>query len=242
MIESNFIRYKGYLSINNNILLDNINLTIKSNKWSCIIGKSGSGKSTVLRTLAKLPISKDFNNQLNIKYNNKLKTKISWITQNPIILPWLNILDNVTIGYKFRKQKPSKEKALSLLKKVGLEEFSYKFPYVLSGGMLQKLILARTLMEDSDLILMDEPFSALDAITRENIQELTVKLLKNKTVVMVTHDILEALILSDNLYLLSGNIFTPIPVPNSKPLRKITPNMITSRKKILNKMQKAKAI
>ena len=160
MAEDNYISYSGSLKVNNNVLLNSAKLMVNSNQWTCIVGKSGSGKSTILRSLAKLPIDSAFTSKLDIKFSNIHVNKVSWMPQNPIILPWLNILDNVTLGYKFRRQKVSKAKALLLLEKVGLKELSYEFPHVLSGGMAQKLILARTLMEDSDLILMDEPFSS----------------------------------------------------------------------------------
>ncbi len=237
MAENSYISYGGSLKVNNSVLLNNAKLIINSSQWTCIVGKSGSGKSTILRTLANLTIDKAFTRKLDIKFSNVNINKISWITQNPIILPWLNILDNVILGYKLRRQKVSKEKALLFLEKVGLKSFSHKFPHILSGGMTQKLILARTLMEDSDLILMDEPFSSLDAITREEIQILSFRLFQKKTVIMVTHDVLESIVLSEKLYLLSDRVFTPILLPKRKPIRKISSQILSSREKILRKME-----
>ena len=115
-----------------------------------------------------------------------------------------------------------------------------KLPSMLSGGMKQRVALARTLMENKDIILMDEPFSALDSITRSVIQKLTWKLLKNKTVIMVTHDPLEALLLSNNLYFISNKKLMPIKLPKSRPFREVNnENLLYSHKFILNKLEKS---
>ena len=106
--------------------------------------------------------------------------------------------------------------------------------------MRQRVALARTLMEDKDIILMDEPFSSLDSITRSTIQKLTWKLLKNKTVIMVTHDPLEALLLSNDLYYISHHKLKPIKLPKTKPFRKANDiNLLYSHKYILNKLEKS---
>ena len=162
------------------------------------------------------------------------------MAQNDLLLPWASVIENVTLGQKLRREKIDIKKAKNLLEQVGLINDTKKLPSMLSGGMKQRVALARTLMENKDIILMDEPFSALDSITRSVIQKLTWKLLKNKTVIMVTHDPLEALLLSNNLYFISNKKLMPIKLPKSKPFRKVNnENLLYSHKYILNKLEKS---
>jgi len=145
------------------------------------------------------------------------------MAQSDLLLPWLTVLDNVLLKLKLRpiaNHAQEITRAKHLLKKVGLENFMHFYPKELSGGMRQRVALVRTLMEDHPIILMDEPFSALDAITRYKLQALTVSLLKNKTVIFITHDPLEALRLANEIYILQG---TPATLKKVVHLQSATP-------------------
>ena len=238
MINSSSFSLNGSLSLNKDELFSNILLEIKLNQWTVIIGQSGTGKSTLLKIIANLNIPAAFNNNISKNINEDLS--FSWMAQNDLLLPWLNVIDNITLGQKLRREKININKANILLEKVGLIDVAKQLPSTLSGGMRQRAALARTLMENNDMILMDEPFSSLDTITKSKIQKLTWSLLKNKTVIMVTHDPLEALMLSNTLYYVSNKKLKPIKLPSSKPLRKITnDNLIYSYKYILNLLKKS---
>ena len=228
---------EGSLINDQEVLFSNLKLNINLNKWTSIIGQSGSGKSTLLKVIAGMDLPKVFNNTLISSNKNY---SFSWMAQNDLLLPWASVIENVTLGQKLRREKIDTKKAKNLLEQVGLINEAKKLPSTLSGGMKQRVALARTLMENKDIILMDEPFSALDSITRSVIQKLTWKLLKNKTVIMVTHDPLEALLLSNNLYFISNKKLMPIKLPKSKPFRKVNnENLLYSHKYILNKLEKS---
>ena len=228
---------EGSLKNDQEVLFKNLKLNINLNKWTTIIGQSGSGKSTLLKIIAGMDLPKVFNNTL---INSNTNYSFSWMAQNDLLLPWASVIENVTLGQKLRREKIDIKKAKNLLEQVGLINDTKKLPSMLSGGMKQRVALARTLMENKDIILMDEPFSALDSITRSVIQKLTWKLLENKTVIMVTHDPLEALLLSNNLYFISNKKLMPIKLPKSKPFRKVNnENLLYSHKYILNKLEKS---
>lgn len=173
-------------------LLKAFELKLPQKKWTSILGKSGSGKSTLLRMIAGL-----------IPSALKVKQSLALLPQNEILLPWKNALENILIGPKLRGQYESfYPKALQILDDIGLSGFKDYFPKQLSGGMKQRIQLGRLLLEDADLILMDEPFSQLDALTRLEMNEFTQFYLKSKTVLLVTHDPIEALRLSDRILIL----------------------------------------
>ena len=228
---------EGSLKNDQEVLFKNLKLNINLNKWTTIIGQSGSGKSTLLKIIAGMDLPKVFNNTL---INSNTNYSFYWMAQNDLLHPCASVIENVTLVQKLRIEKIDIKKAKNLLKQVGLINDTKKLPSMLSGGMKQRVALARTLMENKDIILMDEPFSALDSITRSVIQKLTWKLLKNKTVIMVTHDPLEALLLSNNLYFISNKKLMPIKLPKSKPFRKVNnENLLYSHKYILNKLEKS---
>jgi putative hydroxymethylpyrimidine transport system ATP-binding protein len=129
------------------------------------------------------------------------------MAQQDLLMPWLNVLDNTLIGARLRGEKITpelKQKAIALLEESGLKNTDQLLPAKLSGGMRQRVALVRTLLENRPIILMDEPFSSLDIITRLKLQNLACKLLANHTVLLVTHDPLEALRLGDYIYTMTG--------------------------------------
>lgn len=199
----------AYLAYNNTIVFSNLSFTISAKKCTCLLGSSGIGKSTLLRFIAGL-ISKNSNTQFHGKItceeNNVLTNKISYMAQSDLLLPWLTALDNSLLGFHLRGEKSPAliEKARLLFERVGLKKSETKYPEELSGGMRQRVALVRTLIENKPIVLMDEPFSSLDAITRYQLQDLAAELLKNRTVLLVTHDPMEALRIANDIIVMSG--------------------------------------
>ena len=194
---------KKYQDIDSEILaIDNINMELYEKEFISIIGPSGCGKSTLLSILSL--IDKDYTG--NVIYKNNLK--VGYMLQTDSLFPWKNVLDNCLIGLKIKKID-TEENILyvkELLKKYGLEDFMYKYPNNLSGGMRQRVALIRTLALKPDILLLDEPLSALDSQSRLSIGKDIFNIIKNekKTAIMVTHDLNEALNVSDRVILLSN--------------------------------------
>ena len=147
---------------------------------------------------------------------------VAYMAQQDLLMPWLSALGNVSLGARLRGEKPDRGRALAMLDRVGLGAEADALPHTLSGGMRQRVALARTLMEDRPIVLMDEPFSALDAITRIRLQELAAGLLAGRTVLLVTHDPLEALRLGERIYVMAGRPASlhSAPAPDGPPPRK----------------------
>lgn len=186
------------LTYGQQLIFDNLNLTIQSNSWTAILGASGSGKSSLIKLLAGLTTKQTVTGLLpNITH------QIAYMAQTDLLLPWLTVLDNALLANQLASHH-SKESALSLLDAAGLTDALHRYPHELSGGMRQRVALVRTLLTDKPIILMDEPFSALDTLTRSRLHTLSLGLLKNKTVIFITHDPLEALKLADDIYLMRG--------------------------------------
>jgi putative hydroxymethylpyrimidine transport system ATP-binding protein len=198
----------------NEPILNALNMDIPPSKWTCILGRSGCGKSSLLRYLANLLETKvQFSGTLSTNTKTDLKGQVAYMAQQDLLMPWLTVLENVLLSEKFsintkKSQNDKKQqinKAKQLLQQVGLADKAALLPQQLSGGMRQRVALARTLMQKKSIVLMDEPFSALDAVTRYRLQNLACELLKDKTVVLITHDPQEAIRLADQLYIMQGN-------------------------------------
>jgi len=207
-MNNNFIAQIQNLSLDfkGKTLFKDLNFNILENTNSALLGGSGVGKSTLLRCIANL----EEENIKNGKIVLKKDTNIAWLSQENSLYPWLSILDNVQLYHHLKGSKTNKtlQKAKELLNQVNMSEHLNKKTYELSGGQKQRVALARTLMQDANLILIDEPFSALDAITKIQLQDLTCELLKNKTVVLVTHDPQEAIKLANHIYILKNQPVT----------------------------------
>ncbi len=197
-----------------NVVIKDLNLLIEDKpghgQFVCILGKSGCGKSTVLRYIAGLqnPTSGE------ILFNGKPRTKdtkVSMVFQKYSSYPWLTVIENIEFGLMLAGQssKERREKALKMLDIVGLTGHENKYPAELSGGQQQRVAIARSLLCNSSILLMDEPFSALDSNTRLGLQDFLMGLwnrsLKDMTIILVTHDIPEAVYLSDEIWLMSAN-------------------------------------
>lgn len=178
-------------------LYDNFFLTIPKGQWLGILGPSGVGKSTLLHAIA------------NFIQHQHPENSVALLPQHHTLLPWLTVLQNIHLGSLLRAENMPEcsVPTQSILQQVGLAQHALAYPHQLSGGQAQRAIIARTLYEKSDVVLMDEPFASLDAITKQSIHQVAYHAFHHKTVVLVTHDPLEALRLCDQLIVLQG---TPV--------------------------------
>lgn len=181
-------------------VLKDISLSVSENEFVSVVGPSGCGKSTLLRVIAGL-IESD-SGKLNIK------GKASYLHQQTLLMPWRNVYDNANLPCEIKTGKKTDDnpRILELIDDFGLKGFESYMPWELSGGMAKRVAILRSYLEERDILLLDEPFSSLDAISRKNMQQWLLKVWDNhkKTVVFVTHDIEEALFLSDKIYILSN--------------------------------------
>src|SRR3984893_3496606 len=181
--------------------LVDINLEIQEGEFICLLGPSGCGKSTLLKIIAGLIPASAGKITINGKPINGPGPERAVVFQDYALFPWMSVRDNIEFGLEARKLAPSARKEIStkLLRTVGLSDFADRFPHHLSGGMKQRVSIARALAVNPSLLLMDEPFGALDAQTRQLLQDELLRIWRQyrKTVVFVTHSIEEAIYLSD---------------------------------------------
>lgn len=190
-------------------VLDNINFEVEQNEFICILGKSGCGKSTLLNLLAGFTKPDKGEIYVSGKLVEKPSVKRGVVFQEHALFPWCTVLKNVEFGPKLAGEKNAEQIARSLITMVGLEGYENKYPNSLSGGMAQRVGIARALATNPDLLLMDEPLGALDAMTRENMRNELLKIWEEtkKTVILITHSIAEAVYLADRVIVLKeGNI------------------------------------
>lgn len=185
------------------VIFDGLDLDIAAGRTTAILGPSGSGKSSLLRLLSG---TKDFTSRGSIGFTPAADAAIAWMSQDDLLLPWMTLMDNILLGHLLRGEvtEACRTKAQELIDRAGLSGCESSFPASLSGGMRQRGALLRTLMEGRPVLLMDEPFSALDALTRIKLQNLAAELTEGTTVVLVTHDAGEALRMADRIYILEG--------------------------------------
>lgn len=205
------------------LVLDHINLTVKENEFIAILGKSGCGKSTFLRIIAGLIAP----NEGEVLYQGLPFTptypRIAMVFQSHALLPWLNVLENVELGLEALglSQSERKKRALEAIDLIGLDGYESAYPKELSGGMRQRVGFARALVVNPDILLLDEPFSALDILTAENIRndllEIWIeKRIPTKAIIMVSHSVTEAVDLSNRLIIFNhdpGRIVKEIETP-----------------------------
>jgi len=185
-------------------VLGPIDVEIKSKSFVSIIGASGSGKSTFLRLASGL-ISQSSG---SISYKNNIKPKMGFVFQDSTLLPWRNVIDNVLLPSELTKQNNSEsiEKSINWLERVGLKGKENSFPNELSGGQKMRVSIARAMVQGGDLLLLDEPFSALDEVTRRKLEDdlLEIWETNNITVLFVTHSVTQAVYLSQRVIVLSS--------------------------------------
>ena len=221
-------------------VLDNINLPIEEGEFVCLLGQSGCGKSTILNMLAAF--DKPTEGKITIENVEVTKPRIDRVTifQNYGLLPWRNVEKNVKLGLeslnKLKKEK--QEIADKYINLVGLEKFKKSFPIELSGGMQQRVAIARALAVKPKILFMDEPFGALDPITRRKLQEDIKELWKTEknTIIFVTHDVEEALFLASKIVIMTpnpGRIKAVIDNSNTKNIDKVSSEFYDMKDEIL---------
>ncbi len=200
--------------------LSEVNLDIEKGEFICLLGPSGCGKSTLLNGIVGFDLVNHGSVQISGKEVTSPSTKNVTIFQNYGLLPWRTVVKNVELGLESQgiEKQTRRKKALEYLKLVKLEDFANNFPRQLSGGMKQRVAIARALAVEPDIIFMDEPFGALDAITRMKLQDDILDICKNekKTIIFVNHDIEEAVYLADRIVVMTpnpGKVKGVIPVP-----------------------------
>ncbi|EWM63109.1 MULTISPECIES: ABC transporter ATP-binding protein [Micromonospora] len=189
------------------LALSDINLTVRRGEFISVVGPSGCGKTTLLKILAGLSPKTGGAVRIAGRDVTKPLPEVGMVFQAPTLLPWRTIFDNVMVPAEIQRLDPRRhrERAQQLLEMVGLNGFEQKYPHELSGGMQQRAGICRALVHDPAVLLMDEPFGALDAMTREymNVELLRIWQESNQTIVLVTHSIPEAVFLSDRVVVLS---------------------------------------
>ncbi len=182
------------------LLFDHLDLDLPGGELTALLGVSGVGKTSLLRVLAGFTQASGTVTQDGAP----LRGTVAYMGQNDFLFPWLSVLGNVVVGDRLRGTTPDRARAKALLDRVALGAFAEALPATLSGGMRQRVALARTLYEDRPIVLMDEPFSSLDQVSRSQMQTLAAELLRDRTAVLITHDPLEACRLAGTILVLSG--------------------------------------
>ena len=199
---------QAHIAWGHDVLFDGLNLNMEAGQWTCLLGPSGIGKSMLLRLILGLEGTSRERDSVSCSDGLPLAGRATFMAQRDCLFPWLSVVENVCLGHRLRDgarlSSADKDRAMSLLDAVGLADEADAAPNTLSGGMRQRTALARTLMENRPVVLMDEPFSALDAITRIKLQDLAARLLAERTVLLVTHDPLEALRLGHHVHVMKG--------------------------------------
>ncbi len=220
-------------------ILENINLYVNEGEIVSIIGPSGSGKTTIFNITAGLLEPTDGDVYINGENTAGISGHISYMLQKDLLLPFKTVLDNVSLPLIIKgvNKKEARARALSYFKQFGLKGTENNYPKTLSGGMRQRAALLRTYLFDKDVALLDEPFSALDAITKEDIHEWYLNIIKeiNLTTLFITHDIEEAILLSDRIYILKGrpaHISKSINIELPKPRDPLAPEVNNLKRKI----------
>ncbi len=242
---------KNKLSVNNIYkrfgdisVIDDVSLELKENEFVSLLGPSGSGKSTIFNIIAGL-IKPDKGKVYieDMDFTGR-SGRVSYMYQKDLLLPWKKIIDNAALPLviKGTKKKEAREMVKGYFKIFGLEGFEYKYPFQLSGGMRQRAALMRTYMFSKDIILLDEPFGGLDAITKRRMQYWLLDVLSNlnASIIFITHDIDEAIFLSDRVYILSdrpAKVKTEIKIDLPRPRKNqviTTPRFNEIKKDIIN--------
>ncbi len=205
--------YCGYVTPDRGLVpaVDGIDLSLKSNEFVSIIGPSGCGKSTLFNVIAGLLAPNSGDVALDGRKIVGQPGHVAYMMQRDLLLPWRTVLDNVVLGPELagRPMAEVRNRALALLRRFGLEGYENSYPSALSGGMRQRAALLRTILCDRSVVLLDEPFGALDALTRATMHEWLLGIQREfrQTMILITHDPDEAVYLSDRVY-----VATPRPM------------------------------
>lgn len=207
-------------------VLNNVSLKVEQQEFVSIVGPSGCGKSTLFHMIGGLVKPDAGTIRMNGKVVTGQRGEISYMPQQPALFPWRTIEDNVLLAGEIKGalRDGAREEARQWLAKVGLSGFEHAYPHMLSGGMQQRAAFLRALLAPQELMLLDEPFSALDALTRSEMQRWLLELWEEnrRSVLFITHNIEEALLLSNRIYVFSGrpgSILHTVDVPFPRPRR-----------------------
>lgn len=216
----------------------NVSFTCEQGEVIGLLGTSGCGKSTLLRTIAGLDTDYEGTIEISGQESKSVNEKIGVIFQEHRLMPWLTVLDNVAFGLKGEKAE-KREKAEGFIRLVGLEGFEHHYPRELSGGMAQRVAIARSLVTSPEILLLDEPFSALDAFTKMQLQDLLLEIWQEcqSTLILVTHDIDEALYLCDRLLILRGQpgeLYQEVKVEQPRPRSRGDQHLAAKKEEILD--------
>ncbi|GAA0178724.1 ABC transporter ATP-binding protein [Clostridium sediminicola] len=237
--------HKDFISNNDKLsVLKEINLFVDEGEFISIIGPSGCGKSTIFHILTGLQQEYKGRVEIGGEPLQKIKKKMSYMHQKDLLMPWRTLIGNVRLPLELQgySKKEASNKVKELLPIFGLEGFENAYPKELSGGMRQRAALLRTVLIDSEIMLLDEPFGALDAINRSKMQEWLLDIWNQfkRTVMFITHDIEEAIYLSDRIYVLSerpAQIIEELNIEFSRPREKdivVTPEFLKYKKILMN--------
>lgn len=233
------VHLSGAAKLEGRRLFHQLDLAMKAQSWTCLLGSSGVGKTTILRFIAGLDTAAIFDGHIKASDNQPLAGRIAYMAQTDLLLPWASVLDNVCLGAHLRGQPTDKDKAEAIIARVGLDAHKHKKPATLSGGQRQRAALARTLMEDRPIVLLDEPFSALDARTRSEMQELASEILTGRTILLVTHDPGEAARLGHIIYIMSPQGLETMPnLPPPLPRSFADKDVLTLQSKLLEQLRR----
>lgn len=216
------------------LVFEHLSFSLAQGEWLAIMGASGVGKTTLLRLIAGLQhfrTEKLTEISGQVTWKEEANFEVSYMAQQDGLFPWLSVWDNILLSFHLNGHTPDINAAQQLLAAVGLENYRDTKPKALSGGMRQRVALARTLIQKRELVLMDEPFSALDAMTRMEMQTLSARLMRQaqKTMVMVTHDPWEALRLASSVLILGGQpatVLARVELPPSTEPRDLTDPLV----------------
>ncbi len=235
---------------NDRLILRNIDLEVRNGEFVCLIGPSGSGKTTLLRLIAGLigPTSGSVEFEGNPVTGPSRTRAVVFQDYVNALLPWRTVTRNVELALEVRKVPAAERGAIiaPLLQKVGLARVADHYPGQLSGGMQQRLQIARCLAQDPRILLMDEPFGALDALTRQSLQDELLRICRDQgvTAIFITHDLEEAIYLGDRVLVLSANpgeiidqITVDLPRPRDQLTTKEHPNFLAYRHRLFGQLQ-----
>jgi NitT/TauT family transport system ATP-binding protein len=223
------------------VALEDINLEVRDEEFVCLLGPSGCGKTTLLRIIGGLDHATGGEALLNGIPIRGPNPKTAMIFQEYSLYPWRNVIENIMLGLEIRGISREKrlETARQYLEMVGLEGFERTYPYELSGGMRQRVAVARALAVEPEILLMDEPFGALDAQTRNRMQMELLRIweMTRKTIIFVTHSVDEAVFLADRIVVLTrrpGRIKEIVEVPQERPRERTAQTFVSIRRHVLD--------
>lgn len=202
--------------------IDNFSMSVADGDFTCVVGPSGCGKTTLLWSMAGLHSLTSGEVRLDGEAVTGPHPQIGMVFQEANLLPWRTLMRNIQLPFEIKREKPDQERIDTLLERVGLGGFGNKFPRELSGGMQQRAAIVRALSFNPSVLLMDEPFGALDAFTRDEMNLLVeeIWLETRKTIVFITHNIAEAVFLSDRVFVMSarpGRLAKVFDIPFPRP-------------------------